>query len=391
MTMRNAFLAVSLLVSSAMFLKPTLLCAAESDPVIFTFATVGDSRQDPEAEGISGADKRWHQNTPALARILREIQTQRPYALFFNGDMIYGYSTNRPDLDREYAYWRGMVAGLIEAGTYVVPVPGNHEVQLKVKGADGVVRKTACAPSEEAWRANMGDLILDTALWRRLRGAEVAAWDVQHTPAIGGADQITSDQRQLTFAFDDHDLHFVVINTDATGQDSHAPVAWLAKDLELAKQRGVRRSFVFGHKMAYTYHYGDKVEPKGLDAHPDNQRAFWDLMERYGATYFCGHEHVYHSSQPRSNAGGHAWQIISGSGGSPFEAKPGQSTNPKDRYYAWAFVRVHQSGRVQLTAHGFDERFGPTELIEKLELAPGTTTAASQISSPFRNAVVTGP
>ena len=35
----------------------------------------------------------------SLARIVREIAAQNPTALFFNGDMIYGYTTNRAALD----------------------------------------------------------------------------------------------------------------------------------------------------------------------------------------------------------------------------------------------------------------------------------------------------
>lgn len=54
---------------------------AASDPVLMSFATVGDSRVDP-ATAETAQDKVNLQNTRALSRILREIQ-----ALFFNGDM----------------------------------------------------------------------------------------------------------------------------------------------------------------------------------------------------------------------------------------------------------------------------------------------------------------
>ena len=64
-----------------------------------------------------------------MTRMIREMQVAKPQALFFNGDMIYGYSSNKEKMDRYYAYWRGMMSNLIESGTYVVPIPGNHEVQ----------------------------------------------------------------------------------------------------------------------------------------------------------------------------------------------------------------------------------------------------------------------
>jgi hypothetical protein len=32
---------------------------------------------------------------------------------------------------KQYGFWRGIVAGTLEVGTYVFPVAGNHEVQCK--------------------------------------------------------------------------------------------------------------------------------------------------------------------------------------------------------------------------------------------------------------------
>ena len=339
-----------------------------SDPVSFTFATVGDSRHDPEAPDITAQDRVWLQNTRVFARMLREIELQKPHALFFNGDMIHGYSTNRLVLDRQYAFWRGMVAGMAERGVCVLPVPGNHEVQLKHQRPNGEVVKIACEPCEVAWRENMGDLILDTNRWLQAHHAAPTAWSIGHAPRIG-QDGVQTDQRQLSYSFDFAGLHFAVINTDAVGADSHAPVTWLAADLAAAKARGVTQQFVFGHKMAFTYRYGDKSKPKGFDVFPENQRVFWSLMEQFHATYFCGHEHIYHSTQPTANAGGNAWQVIVGAGGSPFESAPGASTNPNDRQYSWALVRVHRSGRVAMEVFGFDEHLGPTYVLERIDLS----------------------
>ena len=342
-----------------------LSCAhAKDDTVVLSFATVGDSRYDAEAAHNPAADARWHQNTRALARIVREIAAQNPTALFFNGDMIYGYTTNRAALDPEYAYWRGMMATLIESGTCVIPVPGNHEVQLKLKSPEGTPLKRAFAANEDAWRENMGDLILDTDAWHRLHHARPTAWSLDHTPAIGGPDGISTDQRQLPFSFDFHGAHFAVINTDPVGRDGRAPTEWLRTDLAAARKRGASHCFVFGHKQAFTYAWRAGLEPKGLDAFPDDAKAFWDVIEANDATYFCGHEHVFHASQPR----GRAWQIISGSGGSPFEAKAQLGGTTRDRHYAWAFVTVHRNGEGRLEARGFDENYGPTHVLERITL-----------------------
>jgi len=339
------------------------------DPVTFRFCTVGDSRADPDDPELPLQDQVWLQNTKVLSRLIREIQAQKPNAFFFNGDMIHGYSTNAHVLDREYAYWRGMMSAVLETGTYLVPVPGNHEVQIKwYPDLDEEPFKFAQREGEEAWRANMGDLILDTNLWTRVVGKPLSAWNVDQPPAIGGPDRIRSNQRQLSFSFDCEAMHFAIINTDPFGHDSHAPVHWLREDLARARTQGARLFFVFGHKMAFTYVYQLGLKSKGMDAFPADARAFWKVIEDFGATYFCGHEHIYHAMQPQASGRNSPWQIIVGSGGSPFEAKPGESSNPMDRLYVWARVEVHRSGKVHMDAFGFDEYSGPTRRVESLEL-----------------------
>ena len=353
-----------------------------ADPVVMRFSTVGDSRQDPkEADPsmlpLSVQDTIWLQNTKAWSRIMRGVESQQSKLLFFNGDMVMGYGLAGPTRSnsvadvvgsdlmafyRQYGFWRGMVAPLMESGTYVVPVPGNHEVQSKPMG------KKAQPENEAAWRANMGDLIIDTARFQRIVGQPAGHVDVQNNGPIDG---LASDQSQLSYSFDVADAHFTVINTDPVGRDSSAPVRWLAKDLEEARARGAKHVFVFGHKPAYTYHYAahDKGDgaPAGLDVSLPARDALWDVIERMGATYFCGHEHEFNLSQPR----GAAWQVLVGSGGSPWDALPGEATrNPQgDRSYVWATVEIRQSGKVTIDAWGFDEHYGPTVQLGHIELA----------------------
>ena len=361
-----ALVVVSGTVWAARFPTPSGL----RDPVVFSFCTVGDSRADAKDPALPAQDRIWLQNTKVLSRLIREMQAQKPNALFFNGDMIVGYSTNAHLLNRQYAYWRGMMSALLQTGTYLIPVPGNHEVQIKLPTDDPEEDpiKVAQREGEEAWRDNMGDLILDTNLWTSLIGLVPTAWDTNHAPPVGGPDAIRSDQRQLSFSFDCQTLHFAVINTDPYGNDSHAPVSWLREDLAQAKARGCCHFFVFGHKMAFTYRYKTDLKAKGLDAFPQEGLAFWRVIQDFDATYFCGHEHIYHAMQPQTSVGHGAWQIIVGSGGSPFEAKPGESADSKDRLYVWAKIEVHRSGRVRLDAYGFDEHWGPTHLVQSIEL-----------------------
>ncbi len=371
----------------------------DRDPVILSFSTVGDSRQDSDPASVdptnlplSGQDAIWLQNTKAWSRIIDSINEQESHLLFFNGDMIMGYGYAGPtktnsvsdvvnsDLMkfyRQYGFWRGTVAGLMEKGTYVVPVAGNHEVQWKKTPVSGGTAKLAHQVNEDAWRANMADLILDDTRFQSLFGELPTNKSVgdNRAPGDGKAGPLLdTDQSKLTYSFDFHGSHFVVINTDPVGNDTHAPVNWLRSDLLAAQARGVQHTFVFGHKPAFTYFYGSVIptppalplpsKPAGLDADMPARDAFWDVIEQFGTTYFCGHEHIFNMMQPR----GKAWQVLVGSGGSPFEAGPDDATtHPKtDRTYAWATVSIYKSGKVKVRAYGFDDHFGPTRLLQSV-------------------------
>jgi hypothetical protein len=449
--------------------------AQASDPVIFSFATVGDSRTDPgkpdattllanpapATEGgipsLTGSilpqDNEWVTNTAAFATILSGIQAQDPNLLFFNGDMIFGYG--RPTLPTawangkpnswttaqsvspdtvfeiaQYAYWRGMVANLFQTGTYVIPVPGNHETQCSYSAepysagnpnpncntaAQGnLTGKTAYVENENMFRFNMGDLVQD--LVSNIRFSNVSGYFATSVGGVTGTPEappaasanngpISSSQTDLSYSFDILAqpgllLHFVVINTDPAGADSTAPADWLASDFAAAKARGAAKYFVFGHKPAFTYNYaaatGGSVQPPltnspgpgGLDANyvtvgtcpactytEPYRNAFWSVITQYGATYFSGHEHTVNVSKnpdPTGTYPGAPYQVVVGSGGSPFDDKlvgtcsatnpPGCTeptlTNPYDRYYAWALVQVHASGNVSLQVSGFSDGYG---------------------------------
>ena len=225
--------------------------------VILSFSTVGDSRQDPAKPDpttlpLSGQDAIWLQNTRTWSRIIREIEDQHSDFLFFNGDMIMGYGKADVPLStssvsaivnsdlmkfyRQYAFWRGMVAGLMENGTYVIPVAGNHEVQCnKAVQPNCANGKHALEVNENAWRANMGDLILDDQRFLNLFGEQASHENVGDNRL---ADGLTTDQSKLSYSFDFRGSHFVVINTDPVGKDAHAPTNWLAADLLAAQARG---------------------------------------------------------------------------------------------------------------------------------------------------------
>ena len=322
-------------------------------------------------------DAQWLQNTKAIARILRTIQSEKPNLLVFNGDMIYGYG--RPSLPPQlasittvsslmntdavfeylqYAFWRGLAAPMFETGTYVVPVPGNHETQCNSKDTTNspsncAKGKTAYVDNEQAFVSNMGDLIEDISTNTRFQNVSgvgavaINGFTSATAPLAGGnngnyatpnSSGTNPQETELDYSFDitltttatPELLHFVVINTDPAGADMTAPSDWLAADLGAAKQRAANagatpKYFVFGHKPAWTYSYNlvnssgsnQPVAAGGLDGNtvadpsatltfPDGtvintngiyQNAFWGVIAHYNATYFCGHEHIVHVQQ----------------------------------------------------------------------------------------------
>ena len=363
--------------------------------LVLTFSTVGDSRQDPRKPDpstipLSGQDQNWLQNTKALTRMLRTIEQQKSNLLFYDGDMIMGYgaavapadtstvdsivSSDLMQFYKQYGFWRGVVAGTFEAGTYVFPVAGNHEVQCNSANTKQCEKsgKHAMVQNETAWRNNMGDLVFDDARFQGMFGVKPSNEDDGTNSAL--FDNLASSQKQLNYSFDFRDSHFAVINTDPYLKDTHAPVKWLEQDLANAKARGARHFFIFGHKPAFTYYYGAvtplPTSPSGLDNDSASRDAFWNVVAHYGAIYFCGHEHIFHLSQHASLNGDSAWQVLVGSGGSPFEAAPTDVTiNPgTDRDYAWVTVKVYDNGLVKIRGYGFDDHFGATHVIGSLKV-----------------------
>ena len=477
----------------------------DRDPVVFSFSTVGDSRQDPASPdptvlltpGEPGAfssgatlgtpsqpgtpeltgtllpqDSTFLTATKPLSRILRGVQRDKPNLLFFNGDMIYGYG--RPGIPteaitsvqgtklgalawtdavfeyRQYAYWRGIVAPLFETGTYVVPVPGNHETECKSSASHDMTCVKGTHPTvdnENAYRDNMGDLIEDVFTNERFQTVSgfpaIAANGFSTTTAPNASTNNGAvsnvSETELSYSFDiklDSSrqlLHFVIINTDPSGADATAPTDWLAQDLEDAQSRAAAnhlapKLFVFGHKPAFTYGYNvvttapasvytpyaangldslnglnsttaptavsvkdangntvtiaTNVAQIIVDSKPQRVNSaatynsapayplvnlFWAVIAHYNATYFCGHEHLAHVEQFKDLTGGShntPYQVIVGSGGSPFDdamssdsppREPVPLVNWQDRSYGWATVQVHRSGTVTLKVQGFGD------------------------------------
>ena len=108
-----------------------------------------------------------------------------------------GYTPNSDVnvLTKQYSFWRGLILDYTSPELMYVPVPGNHEVQDKLNDKDST--KVATLANENTWRANMGDVIIDSKRWKDIVGSDIAAFDVDNYP--GSKDGITSSQSSCPF------------------------------------------------------------------------------------------------------------------------------------------------------------------------------------------------
>ena len=77
---------------------------------------------------------------------------------------------------------------------------------------------------------------------------------------------------------------------------------------------------------------------------PPARDAFWNVIEQYGATYFCGHEHIFNISQPRGDAAASPGRSSSARAARRSRPLPTDATvcPATDRDYAWATVEITQ-------------------------------------------------
>jgi 3',5'-cyclic AMP phosphodiesterase CpdA len=198
----------------------------------------------------------------AFQELVRQMAALSPEFVLGTGDYIYG--SGSPEVLRYQwnEFFRAMAPLQAQRPTYFVPAPGNHEIS----GGDG------------------------NALF------------LQYF-------------RRLYFSFDRGGSHFIVLNSEAPGQESRIADEqriWLKKDLAAAANAS--HIFVAVHRPLYpvALHQGDS-----LDMYPAERDGLHRLFVQHRVTcVFQGHEHLYH----RQTRDGVVY-IITGGGGAPLYAK----------------------------------------------------------------------
>lgn len=340
--------------TARLHLKSSLAAAQAADTPEFSFVFTGDSTLEPapylyfsplnpKYNASAGAAafaniSSTSPNTRALSRILLEVSAQRPQMFVTGGNMTKGFGSsadpvvNASALQSQYRYGRDLMASLFEpsllnpAGIYVLPVPGEREMADQITTASSISlnglsytslgNKVSTQANEQIWVKNMQDLILDNFRFGVLltpKGLALASFDPNNYPLIGSENNIFTSQKYLSYSFEIGSSHFVVINTDPANPNDpvnsttySAPTNWLKQDLAAAHARtAIKHIFIFGHRPAWSYIYGDNKTASlldgldGKDAAKTQARAaaFWDLVEQYQATYFAGHMNIFNAQQ----------------------------------------------------------------------------------------------
>jgi hypothetical protein len=283
-------------------------------------------------------------NLAQLERSFTEIAALRPRPKFvvFTGDLVLGLTPDLHELRHQLESWldvyRNSDLGR-DPKIRLIAMPGNHESLSGEKGSQ---------------QSNPGA----EAVWLGVMQAYIAG---NNGPGAGGPDNLQTDQSQLTYSFDFHDSHFVLLNTDPFGAVATVPLNWLHQDLAAAADDPhLKHTFVMGHKQAFSPPNSNSEQ--ALDSNPDNRNQFWDELNSAGVGYYLvAHAHLWHFSTPVSPISmlQHTVQIIAGNGGS--KEDPKWEAAGKPFYYGFTLVQVLKNGEVVMKSYGRD--FDPTNYL----------------------------
>jgi len=286
------------------------------DSVAYSFVVMGCNRLDKGDVNLSTNPST--ANLAQLDRTFTDIYnlSPRPDYVILVGDLIIGKVTDSAQVGAQLRGWRAHyeASPLASTGIKLVLVPGNHEFN------DG----TSSANCEQAWLNNLSPYIVGS-----------------NGPLPGGADALATDQSRLSYSFDFHDAHFVLLNSDPLNASATIPATWVGQDMATARAAGSKHIFVFAHKPAYSF---DNSISNGLTQ--ASRDALWSAMStNHAEAMFAAHNHIYKRQHPNNTS----YMIIAGNGGSSLENPVGADNN-----FGFTRVCVLTSGHVVSRAYGRD-------------------------------------
>ncbi|MEP7170038.1 MAG: lamin tail domain-containing protein, partial [Bacteroidota bacterium] len=310
----------------------------------YSFVTVGCNRVDYLDTAFTTGDidystGRSTANVYQLKRLFNEIAHLNPLPdfLIMTGDIVMGYKTpstaDTTELAKQLTSWVELyqASPLASLPIQLVAIPGNHETQDKAAG------KHSFATAEQIFTRIMAPYILGS-----------------NGPGVGGPDSLSTDQSKLTYSFNFHGDHFIIMDTDPVGKDNQVPYKWIGSDIQAARAANARHIFAFGHKPAYS---SPLTPGGGLDAAATlpQRDSLWKYFEDNNCeAMFSAHEHLWDSINPHS---GKTWQVINGNGGSRVEPV---WVGAGKQYYGYTIVNIYSDRTVNVMGVGRNTTQSPS-------------------------------
>ncbi|MGC8659054.1 MAG: metallophosphoesterase family protein [Desulfomonilaceae bacterium] len=257
----------------------------------FRFAVFSDSRGNLPTTRCSDDNSGVSPILPLVRDHLLKINEATPIGLvLFPGDMISGYfardATSTSECNRvQLAKWRETMEPILKRKIMIRVTVGNHEAGT-FDASKGNVR---CGKHGHAYMPSLQNFEVFKDVLRDML-----------SPDNGPKSDLG-----LTYSFDIHECHFVVLSAYTMYQNnsfSNETMEWLEKDLDSARSRRCK-IFVASHPPAFPGggHTWDSLpffDPdyicsnySGIDRRKERDR-FWNILTRHGVVaYFCGHEH----------------------------------------------------------------------------------------------------
>ena len=335
------------------------------DPVEKTLIVMGDLQVPFAAISSSRSTTSYFKNMSSSTTNIPQLQQNaadiaalphKPDYSFILGDLVSAepnFADQGATLQAQLNAWIGVFQGFPNGGAInLVPLPGNHEMNMLVEPA----------PSQKTWYET--PYSYSYSVWKAWTTTNYLFPFEANGPKPTGAnpDRLVQDESRFTFSFDWGAVHILVINTDtlstALDPTNNAPYAgwipinWITADLAAAQYNPkISTILVMGHRP---------IEPAAFDTSKDEPTILntpYPLASRLAAllqktpkvkAYFCSHLHAFTAFKltdaPR------VWQVVAGNGGAqPYAAKWSPTGDP---FFGFAEVRLHQSGRLTVAAYG---------------------------------------
>ncbi|MFA7158131.1 MAG: GDSL-type esterase/lipase family protein [Kiritimatiellia bacterium] len=272
MSARNTFISLR---PTALALGCLMLPIALASAGTWKFAVAGDSQGDGVVTSTAWV------NTNALRAVACRITNDQPRFVLLTGDLICG--SNAPgatNLQAQYAAWSNAFSPVFSAGIGIYPLRGTHE--------------TYGDPDGSAFTSFFANAALSN-------GPE--------------------GETGLTYSFTFNNA--MIIGLDQYKAPHRVNQDWLDSQLAALEARRATNPcphvFVFGHEPA--------VQVTGSDCLATENSARDMFLQSITAAgcrmYMCGHDHLYNRARLAPSNAAPVMQIVSGSGGAPFQSWDG--------------------------------------------------------------------